>query len=236
MHRLLPLLLLAAAGCRGPEVTVRVSIPDLDGVETPVPGLMVTFLPYDRDSVIAALEAQAESPRPNTRVLDSLRALFQVPFTEVLRVTAITSRLEAERDSLTAAGAPAGGRLAAVRDSLAALAPRLARARAALDSARTRYYPVMDSLQALVRRWNDRTYAAYDSGVRATPGRRHASPVADTTDARGWATTEVTDGRWWVTARSIDPTDPNMEWYWNVPVTADTVPLDSRSGRRRPRY
>jgi hypothetical protein len=28
----------------------------------------------------------------------------------------------------------------------------------------------------------------------------------------------------------------SVEWYWNAPIVGDTVLLDSRSGRRRPRY
>jgi len=44
-------------------------------------------------------------------------------------------------------------------------------------------------------------------------------------------------GRWWIYARSWDATDPNSEWYWNVPAPAgDTLLLSSRSARRQARY
>jgi hypothetical protein len=196
---------------------------------------MVTFLPYDRVRILDAIEAGAATPRPHVAELDSLRARFRAPFTAVLRLTAAKTRLEAERDALASEGA-SGDRLGAVRDSLAALEPALVRARAALDTARIRYWPAMDSLAAIISAWSDQTFAGYDSTARALPGRRVANPVADTTDGLGWATTKLTEGRWWVTARSIDPTDPNAEWYWNAPIVGDTVLLDSRSGRRRPRY
>jgi hypothetical protein len=235
VKRLLAALVLLGTGCNARVATVRVSIPDLDGVETPVPGPMVTYLPYDRDSILDAIEARAAPPRPHVAELDSLRALFRAPFTTVLRLTAAKTRLEAEREALTSQGT-SGGRLSTVRDSLAALEPALVRARAALDTARIRYWPAMDSLGAIIRTWSDRTFASYDSSARTLPGRRVANPVADTTDALGWATTRLTDGRWWVTARAIDPTDPNADWYWNAPIVGDTVLLDSRSGRRRPRY
>ena len=69
------------AACERPrDVAVRVSIPGPDSVETPVTGVGLIALPYDRDSVLAALEASARSPRPDTTALDSLFRAFRVPF------------------------------------------------------------------------------------------------------------------------------------------------------------
>lgn len=231
----LVLLVAAAAGCGGRDVVVRVSIPDLDGVETPVPDLLVTFLPYDRDSILTMLETKA-GPRPHAAELDSLFARFRAPFRGLLHLAALRDRLVRARDSLAAAGPPGSARLEAINDSLTRLVPELARARTALDRARAAYWPRMDSLRQEARRWNAAAYAGYDSIVRELPGRRFATPVADTTDARGWATARLTQGRWWVTARSVDPSDPNAEWYWNVAIERDTVLLNSHTGRNRPRY
>ena len=222
-------------------MAVRVTIPNLEGVETPVPNLLVTFLPYDRDSVIQSLDAKAPTPRPHTAALDSLFRAFRTPFSAFLGLSAADERLRRTRDSLVAAGqsaqeAPAGSRLAQVRDSLAAMAPELARARAALDQARERLWPVMDSLRAAVRDWERQAYAGYDTLVARLPGRQLANPVADTTDPGGWADIELTDGTWWVTARTIDPSDPNAIWYWNLRVDRDTMLLTPRTGRNRPRY
>ena len=217
------------------------SIPNLNGVETPVPGLVLTFLPYDRDSIIGSLEQRATGPRPNTEPLDSLFRLFRGPFTELLQLTALDERLRQLRDSLTPSGstpqdAPPGSRLAAVRDSLAAMAPALARARAAMERTRTTLWPAIDSLRTAVRRWENATYQGYDSIVSSLAERKLANPVADTTGPTGWAEIALTRGRWWVTARSIDPRDPNAEWYWNVAIEGDTVFLSPRTGRNRPRY
>lgn len=229
------LLVAATAGCGGREVAVRVSIPDLAGIDTPVPDLLVTFLPYDRDSILTELEAKA-GPRPHAAELDSLFALFRVPFRDLLVLATLRDRLARERDDLASRGSPGSARLDAINDSLAKLAPELARARAALDRARAAYWPRMDSLRHEAQRWNAAAYAGYDSIVRGLPGRRFATPVADTTDARGWAAARLTRGRWWVTARSVDPGDPNAEWYWNVAIERDTVLLNSHTGRNRPRY
>ena len=43
-------------------------------------------------------------------------------------------------------------------------------------------------------------------------------------------------GTWWIYARAWDTSDPNSQWYWNVPSNADTILLSSRTGQRRPRY
>src|SRR5918912_2639358 len=61
-------------------VAVRVSIPGLDSLESPAAGVGVIALPYDRDSVLASMEAHARTPRPDTRALDRLFARFRGPF------------------------------------------------------------------------------------------------------------------------------------------------------------
>ena len=77
MFRSRLLLVLAATGwlvglvaCEHPRtVAVRVSIPGPDSVDTPVTGIGLVALPYDRDSVLAALARNARSPRPDTAEL-----------------------------------------------------------------------------------------------------------------------------------------------------------------------
>ena len=220
-------------------MAVRVSIPNVHGVETPVPDVILTFVPYDRDSVIRALERKAGS-RPHTRELDSLFRAFREPFNAYLAVTLQLERLRAARDSLAAGAGDQEGsrnpRLAAIRDSLAALEPAHQRARAALDQARAALWPRMDSLRQAVHQWEAGAYAGYAGATKDLAARAGVNPVSDTTDAGGWATIHIPAGRWWVTGRTIDPADPNAEWYWNVPVDRDTVRLDPRSGRTQSRY
>ena len=57
-----------------------------------------------------------------------------------------------------------------------------------------------------------------------------------TTGGDGWARFHLPRGEWWIYGRPWDATDPNAEWYWNLPVTADTLLLSSRTGRQRRRY
>ncbi len=186
-----------------------------------MPGLVVSFLPYNRDSILIALEAKAGRPRPKTRELDSLFQDFRTPFIAYLKANA-------RHDSVRSGGAPAG-RVAAAAESLST-------ARVALDRARERLSPAIEAGRTVVRQWEDGVYRDYSLITRSMGERVFANPVADTTNEAGWATITLTNGRWWATAYSIDPTDPNRQWYWNVAITGDTVLLSPQTGRRRPRY
>jgi hypothetical protein len=239
--------LLAIAACERPrDVAVRVSIPGPDTAETPVTGVGIIALPYDRDSVLRTLESRARTPRPPTAPLESLFAAFRGPFTAY---SAATFRLTRLRDSLAAVkgaldslprDAAAYGQAYAVfgrlTDSLKATQARAEHGRADLDRARRDFTERGDSLRIRMRQWEDSTYRGYDSIVQGLTRRAGREAVTDTTGADGWAKVTLAPGRWWVYARSWDATDPNAEWYWNVPVDADTLLLSSRTARRQPRY
>lgn len=236
---------LAFVGCEHPrDVAVRVSIPGPDSVETPVTGIGLVALPYDRDSVLEGLKAAAGSPRPATETLDSLFAEFRAPFAGY---SGATFRLGKLRDSLATVqreldslgrDTPQYGMLYArfgrLSDSLKTAEARTESARSTLDKARAAFASRSDSLRAAVRQWEDSTYRGYDSIVRSLSRGREA--VTDTTGADGWAHLRLKPGPWWIYARSWDATDPNAEWYWNVAATEDTLLLSSRTGRRQPRY
>lgn len=236
MRRLSLLLALAlGAGCRERTATVRVSIPNPDGVETPVPGLVVTFLPYDRDEVLQQLEAKGGT-RPRARELDSLFAIFRTPFAAYLRLSAAADRIQHLRDSLGATRPATDGELRRLADSAAVITRAVAAARADLDRVRTGTETALTAYRAETRAWEERVFADYDKLVKAKASRIFANPVADTTDPSGWATITLTNGTWWATAHSLDPSDPNAEWYWNLRIDRDTIRLDPRTGRHRPRY
>lgn len=226
-------------------MAVQVLVPDLGGVETPLPGIEVAALPYDRDSVLAALESRAPTGRPHTRALDSLFQAFREPFLTFARFAWQVEQVRRQRDSLLRETAKApdtpGAREIATRiqraeDSLRRLAPALERARAALAAARDTLWPRITRLQGDVRRWEGSTYAGYDTIIRGVVRDRLRLGISDTTDALGRAKLELSSGRWWVYVRSPDPRDPNAQWYWNLPVTADTLVLNPASGRLLSRY
>ena len=234
-------------GCERPrDVAVRVSIPGPDSVETPVTGVGIVALPYNRDSVLAALEERAPSPRPDTSALDTLFRVFRVPFASY---TAAVQRTEGLRDSLerlrqaldsmprnTPEYRERYAAFSSLDDSLAAARKENERARQELDRARATFAERGDPLRARIRHWEDSTYRGYDSITRSLAARRRQDPRTDTTGADGWAHFSIPPGEWWIYGRSWDATDPNAEWYWNLPVTDDTIVLSSRTGRQRRRY
>ncbi|HET7040560.1 MAG TPA: hypothetical protein VFI13_01015, partial [Gemmatimonadales bacterium] len=190
----LALLLVAGLGaCRPAATVVVVTSTGADGKELPVAQTPLVILPYDRDSVAAALLAAAPA-RPDTmplvRLLDSLRTAY--------------------RRSLAATGAAtpaARARYAALRDALT---------------------PAMDSLRQLQQAWRTAAFGGYDTLTLALTHRLARDPFTDTTDAQGVADVRPRmSGPWWVTATTWDPADPYSEWYWNVPLTGDTVRLST---------
>ena len=203
-------------------------------------------LPYDRDSVIAALTAKAGSPRPDVAELDSLFARFQRPFAAYAVAADRAARLQ---DSLA--------RIKRVLDSLPRQSPEyrmqygsfvtlstertaadrqrdslqraLTTARAALDTR-------SDGARQALRAWEDSTYGDYEKITQELSKNAGLQPATDTTGADGGATLVLKKGRWWIYARSWDALDPNAEWYWNVPVRGDSISLSPENARRRPRY
>ncbi|HXE59016.1 MAG TPA: hypothetical protein VNK43_13530, partial [Gemmatimonadales bacterium] len=90
--------------------------------------------------------------------------------------------------------------------------------------------------RAAVAQWEDSAYRDYESIVARLARASGRVPLADTTGADGRVTLRLPEGRWWIHARSWDAQDPNAEWYWNVPVTGDTVELSPATGELRARY
>jgi hypothetical protein len=211
-------------------VAVRVSIPGPDSAETPVTGVGVVALPYDRDSLLKDFERRARSPRPNAAPLDSLFAGFRGPFTAY---SAAMLRLGKLRDS---AASVRGRDSLRIADSLRAAETRAERARVALDAARREFSRRSDTLRLRMRLWEDSTYLGWDSVVQNLTRRSGREAVTDTTGAEGWAHLTLPPGRWWIYARSWDAGDPNAEWYWNTAVTDDTLLLSSRTAHRQARY
>ena len=205
-------VVLALVGCGGDTVVVRVAIPDANGVETPIRGVRLTLVPYDRDSLLTVLANRAPSPRPDTTTLDSLFQAFRGPFNAYL---AAAQRREADSSA----------------EAIAAEAV----ARANLAKARTDLMPRIEALRARIAAWEDTAFASYDS-ITAALVRPSKPAVVDSTREGGWATVAVPAKGWWLTARALNPQDPNTEWYWNLPVTGDTLLLTARTGRPRPRF
>ena len=245
--RSLPLLAVMLGACGGDRVTIQVTIPDQNGVATPLPGVRFIILPYDRDSILQVLEQDAPSPRPSTARLDSLFQAFREPFTTYLRLSADRERLQAAQDSLAARLEALGrdtpeyraayARFQTGQSSLDRITAQSERARGDLDAARRTVMPEADSIRTRIAAWEDTAFQAYDSITARLAGPlARADAITDSTRADGWATVALKSGTWWVYARAINVQDPNTEWYWNIKIEADTIRLGPSNGRSRPRF
>jgi len=120
---------------------------------------------------------------------------------------------------------------------LAAATPRdRAAARAVVDRLQAPDGPLA-RLRAAQHAWQDSAYASYDSLTFLLVKRIARDPFADTTDAAGIARVRPSrSGPWWITATTWDASDPFSEWYWNLPLTSDTVRLTAANARHRRRF
>lgn len=194
----LPSLALVAslAACGTPETVVTFTV---NG--TPVQRQAVVILPYDRDSILAALGAQAPTPQPDpaplVALLDSLRQAYA---------------------------------------AMTAAPPGDPRARKALEARRAQLEPRIEVLRTAQHQWRDAAYQGYDSITYAFTRRLARDPFTDTTESDGAVTLRPPqNGRWWVTARAWDVADPYSEWYWNLPLTGDSLHLTTANAQHRPR-
>lgn len=239
-------LLVALAACTGRDVTIEVVIPGPDSVESPVPGVGLVALPYDRDSVIRELERATPRPAAITRELDSLFQVFRGPFsayaTAAFRARTLERSLAAIRAELDTMSRAAPGyesryrEFGARSDTLARLVRERDVAEAALRRTRGAVGDRIETLRAAMSRWQDSAYREYENITKNLTTGLGREPVADSTGPDGRATLHLPAGDWWIYARSWDPWDPNGEWYWNVPARESRIVLDRASGRRTPRY
>lgn len=240
------LIVLAAAACSRRETTIGVAIPDLEGRLTPVARLPIVVLPYDRDSLLAELEARASSPRPDTAAIDSLFALVRGPFSELLRTEARAVGLRDSLDRLrvrleheprnTAAYRGGYQVFTALADSLTRAEQQIAKAQLVVSAAEHQIGSRLGKLRQAVTRWEDSTLRSYDSLSAARTGQLGRSPVHGATGSDGSVTLQLPQGTWWVYSRAPQVGNPYAGWYWNQKVTGDSVRLTPATGRLRPCY
>lgn len=229
---------LVAAGC-GSSVTVKVTTEGADGAQ-PQTSLPVQFLPFNRDSVFDALDAQASSPRPEmsqalqaeAERVAALQADWRAKDTEWAEARDDLQRLSTRLQNMDSRD-PDYRRLFDQFNQGEGVVNRLNRERTQLfDSftgAQEAVTAAVDSFKIVLELWEDEAYAGYFDIRNELLGGEEA--VEDTTNAQGLATVSLSGGDWWVTTRA--PVSGG-EVYWNVPVAGqDTVTLNESNGDTR---
>lgn len=149
-------------------------------------------------------------------------------------------------DALAAAGRPRPDTLplVALLDSLRHGYARIAAlperdrpaAHAVFDRLRAALAPRLDSLRLIQQGWRAEVFGGYDTLTLGLIHRLARDPFTDTTDARGMVVVRPRmSGPWWVTVTTWDANDPYSEWYWNLPLTGDTLHLTTANAHRRTR-
>ncbi len=251
--RFLPLALLVPAAailsaCGGGEVTVRVTS-GAEGQEMqPVEGAVVTFVPYDRDSIFEALANRAAEPEPE--IPEGLRQQFD----QVIEAQQEWRDAEAQwsdaRDQLQQIRSRMDGLDERSREYLQ-LFERFEQTEQrvnTLDARRQQLFERFDTLQkatvsradsvrAVIASWEEEAFRDYtditDSILRAEGVEEIP---ADTTGADGYVSVSLPSGEWWVYSRHTP--GPFEELYWNVridPSQSDTLVLDRENAESRPR-
>jgi hypothetical protein len=235
---------LTACG-RSTQLAVRAVSTAEDGEETGRAQEVIRLLPYDRDSIFAALTREASEPEPRPpadliELRDSV-SIAQTRWTEAEAAWNDTrSELQALRDRMDAMDRSSREYANAYRqfDDLANQERRLNRDKqryfdtyTALQDA---YGTRADSFNAVLQSWGDAAFEDYGEIVDSLIEAR-GEELVDTTDASGWAHFIVPRGRWWVHTRAELVF---QELYWNVPYVSeggvDTLVLNTSNARIRP--
>ncbi len=226
----------------GGSIVVQVTVDD-----EVVDDLEVQFIPFDRDSLFAAIAADAPTPEPQmpadlAMVADSVQGLQAVWRETEQAWNNIRDTLRNVSDRLESLDRRSAEyrRLFDTFDEIEGRERTLNRRRQAafdnFDALQQSTQARLDSMRIVVEAWEDVAFADYvdiESGLLDALG---AEIAADTTDSEGVARGSAGGGPWWVHAR-VNVTEGEL--YWNVMVdgaSADTVRLDRNSAELRRVY
>ena len=236
-------------GCSSSEIQVELqaSFPD----HTPLAGLEIMALPFDRDGLRDSLAAEHESERPTFPELEAELSEYELPdLTGLEDVTmpwrAIHDSVTSLADSLNSVGSDSSVNYAAAYARLGDQYRRLART--AVDREAVLRERIGDDRQLAsraaaaadsLRRWEAVVLAEYPALADSAISRSGRTPQVTTTDSDGKASLTLAPGPWWFVAVRVDPNNPYQEYYWNVGIGLSrwwgsrTVTIDANSGTTR---
>jgi hypothetical protein len=213
------------AGCSG-EAVVLAQIENEAGETTPLSGIEVRYLPYDRDVIFDSLQAAADRPEPAPP--DSLLELQSAIATAQAAWSTATERWNTARDSLRAINTRLDNlprQSAEYRLLYRDFGDQEGRSAAAERQMNTlfedytelqqRYTSQAQEYALLLEQWGDEAFSDIQSVVDARLEAAGREEVFDTTDANGIVRTALPKGQWWVHARYELVYD---ELYWNEPI------------------
>jgi hypothetical protein len=226
--------LLAALGCGEPErqpVTVSARAPAGDGEVVAIPGAELTLLPFDIDSLYAALEErnQAGPPPAADTIQDYYQAFYQAD-TALPTADSLLAERVAELDVLTDRTSEAYRKAFAAYERAQTYRDSLSMAR---DSAEARYAPLRDEYNRARAQWEASAWDGFAEETEELYG--GVPPPEDSagtavgfqhrTGQDGSFTVHLAPGPWWVAGRVPVPRTVNELYRWNVPFTVGEEPV-----------
>ena len=236
--------------CGGGEVVVQAQLEGEGGEPTPLSGVEVRALPYDRDVIFDSL--RTASPTPEPQIPDTLMQLQEEIAAAQAENQQAEARWNAARDSLTRINEQMRGlsqRSAQYRllytdfteqEAREAAAKRqMDQAFARFDALQKRFTSQAEQIRVQRQNWGDQAYASVDSVIALRLEALDREELADTTDASGMARfPSIETGEWWIHARYDLPFE---ELYWNVPIQVQRgdplqVILNRSNAQVRPKF
>ncbi len=239
------LSVVAMVGCGGSELTVQV-LSESAG-SSPEANLSVTFLPYDRDALFAALTSEASSPEPTmpedltaTFVqINSLQEQWRTAEAEWADTRDRLQKLSVELRSMDRRDRRYRRKFSEFND-LEARERRLDREKKAafttFDELQRTALTRADSVRTVLAAWEDAAFGPYADREAAILESLGREIFEDTTNAAGTVIRRLPKGDWWVHTRITTATG---ERYWNEFVSSaisDTLTLDVGNGEDRLRF
>lgn len=231
-------------GCGGEDVVVQISVETPAGETQLIEDQPVTFLPFDRDSIFTALAAEASEPEPEMPddlqdTFDEVGDLRDEWRNAEQEWAQLRDSLESLSDSMEALDTRSREyremyqAFDELEPQVQALNQQKNQAFAQFDSLQRTATQRVDSVQAVIRSWEDEAFRDYGEIVDSIMQARDAEIREDTTDAQGVARTSLPGGAWWVHTRYELPFE---ELYWNLRVdtlTVDTLRLSRENAEIR---
>jgi len=244
---------IALGACGGTDVVVQAQASGLgdaaaaDAGATPLSGVEVLMLPFDRDIIFDSLAQTASMPEP--QIPDTLLALQEQIAEANVAYQAATARWNVVRDSLRELSedlqglSPASpqyrvlfGEFNDLEGRVSGLERQMNESFARFSGLQRRFTTQAEEIRLQRAQWGDEAFRAVDSIFAARQEATGREILVDTTNANGMVRfSGVANGEWWVHARYPLPYE---ELYWNEPVQVEgdvvEVLLNRESAETRP--
>ncbi len=238
--------LVILAGCnRSSQLAVQ-AVSTSDAGQVGRTQLEIRLIPYDRDSLFETMIAMASTPEPQPpaellELRDSIAAAQERWRSSEAAWNDARSELQSLSDRMGRMDRTSDEYFAAYQrfDDLDSQEGGLGRDKDRFfdrfTELQSEYTAQADSFAAVLTTWEDEAFASYGEAVDSLLKLIKREDLYDTTDASGFASFTVPNGRWWIYTRFKLPFE---ELYWNVPYDAaggagDTIVLDESNAALR---